>query len=89
MIRSKVNWAEYGEKNTKLFLNLEKRNHDMKCITKLIDEEDQEIDSPDKILEYEEKFYKNLYSNNNPMKIKNQRRKLQKSLMIKPYQKCL
>ena len=64
LIRSKVDWAEHGEKNTKFFLNLEKRNHDMKCITKLIDEEEQEIDNPDKILEYEEKFYKELYSNN-------------------------
>ena len=65
LIRSKVNWAEYGERNTKFFLNLEKRNHDMKCITKLINEEEQEIDNPDTILEYEEQFYKNLYSNNN------------------------
>jgi hypothetical protein len=64
LIRSKVNWAEYGEKNTKFFLNLEKRNHDMKCITKLVNEKEEEINNPDKILEYEENFYKKLYSNN-------------------------
>jgi exonuclease III len=62
-IRSKADWAEHGEKNTKFFLNLEKRNHDMKCITKLIDDEQQVIDNADKILEYEEQFYKDLYSN--------------------------
>ena len=64
LIRAKVDWAEHGERNTKFFLNLEKRNHDMKCITKLIDENEDEICDHDKILEYEEKCYNNLYSNN-------------------------
>ena len=62
LIRSKINWAECGEKNTKFFLNLEKRNHDIKCITKLINEKEEEINDPEKFLEYEENFYKNLYS---------------------------
>jgi hypothetical protein len=62
LIRSKADWAELGERNTKFFLNLEKRNHDMKCITKLINEQEEEIGEPEKILEYEETFYKNLYS---------------------------
>ena len=61
-IRSKVNWTEHGEKNTKFFLNLEKRNYNIKCITKLIDEEEKEITEADEILKYEEKFYKNLYT---------------------------
>ena len=51
-----------GRENTKFFLNLEKRNYETKCITKLLDENEQEIGDPDKILEYEESFYKNLYS---------------------------
>jgi hypothetical protein len=63
IIRAKVDWAEYGEKNTKFFLNLEKRNHNMKCITKLLTEEDKEISKADDILKYEEAFYKTLYSN--------------------------
>jgi exonuclease III len=63
ILRSKAAWAEFGERNSKFFLNLEKRNHKMKCITKLIDEEENEITQSEKILEYEENFYKNLYSN--------------------------
>jgi hypothetical protein len=72
-LRSKTNWIEYGERNTKYFLNLEKRNYQMKCITKLIDDTKTEINEPDKILEYEEEFYKNLYSPKNevdPTKMK-------------------
>ena len=62
-IRSKVSWVEYGEKNSAFFLNLEKRNHKQKCITKLIDEETKkEVTKPDDILKYEENFYKTLYS---------------------------
>jgi exonuclease III len=38
LMRSKVDWAEMGERNTKFFLNLEKRNYKNKCITKLINE---------------------------------------------------
>jgi hypothetical protein len=62
IIRSKADWAEFGEKNTKIFLDLEKRNHKMKCITKLINEQGAEIKDADLILKYEEEFYKNLYS---------------------------
>ena len=36
IIRSKAKWVEEGEKNTKYFLNLEKRNYEKKCIRKLI-----------------------------------------------------
>jgi hypothetical protein len=60
--RSRVDWAEYGERNSKFFLNLEKRNHNMKSITKLIKENEEEISEPKQILKYEEEFYKNLYS---------------------------
>ena len=35
-IRSKADWTEHGERNSKFFLNLEKRNYQTKCITKLI-----------------------------------------------------
>jgi hypothetical protein len=41
LLRSKINWAEFGERNSKFFLNLEKRNYNMKCITKLIDEKEK------------------------------------------------
>jgi hypothetical protein len=62
LIRSKADWAEFGEKNTKFFLNLEKRNYKNKCITKLIDENEEIISNDDEILKYEETFYKNVYS---------------------------
>jgi hypothetical protein len=35
MVRSRANWAENGEKSTKYFLGLEKRNYKTNCITKL------------------------------------------------------
>ena len=33
--RSKVQWAEHGDKNSKFFLSLEKHNYENKLITKL------------------------------------------------------
>ena len=62
LIRSKADWAEFGEKNTKYFLNLEKRNYRNKCITKLIKEDKNTIEESDEILKYEEEYYKILYS---------------------------
>ena len=35
IIRSKARWVEYGEKNTRYFLNLEKRRGEKKNINKL------------------------------------------------------
>ena len=32
-IRSKARWHEFGERSSKSFFNLEKRNHENKCIT--------------------------------------------------------
>ena len=61
-LRSKTDWVELGERNSKFFLNLEKRNYQKKCITKLINEKEEEISDPEKILKYEESFYQNLYS---------------------------
>jgi hypothetical protein len=61
-IRSKADWAEHGEKNTTFFLNLEKRNYNLKCITKLITDENKEITNEEEILKHEEYFYKQLYS---------------------------
>jgi hypothetical protein len=61
-IRSRADWAEFGEKNTNYFLNLEKRNYKMKCITKLIKENEEEISDSDQILNYEAEYYKKLYT---------------------------
>jgi exonuclease III len=62
LLRSKANWAELGERNTKFFLNLEKRNYKNKCITKLINDQDETINKENEILEYEANFYKKLYT---------------------------
>ena len=61
IMRSKVKWAEAGEKNTKYFLNLEKRNAINKTITKL--ESDKGIiKQPKNILNECKRFYNDLYS---------------------------
>ncbi len=61
ILRSKANWFEYGERNSKYFHNLEKRNHNVKNITKLI-KDNEEITNEKDILQYEKKFYEQLYS---------------------------
>ena len=62
IIRSKAKWVEEGEKNTKYFLNLEKRNYEKKCIRKLILNTQQEITETHEILEEGKHFYSELYS---------------------------
>ena len=62
IFRSKARWVEDGEKNTKYFLNLEKRNCNNKCIRKLITKEDKELTSLEDIIEEEVLFYKTLYT---------------------------
>ena len=61
IFRSKIKWAEQGEKNSKYFLNLEKKNYVNKLITQLKVGDDL-ITDPDKILLEERKYYKNLYT---------------------------
>ena len=62
IFRSKARWVEDGEKNTKYFLNLEKRNYNNKCIRKLITKENKELTSLEDIIEEEVLFYKTLYT---------------------------
>jgi hypothetical protein len=62
LMRSKADWAELGERNTKYFLNLEKRNYKKKCITKLIKDNKEEITGKQDILNYENDFDKQLYT---------------------------
>ena len=58
MLRSKVRWYEFGEKNSKYFYNLEKRNHKKKHITSLTTDNDTILSDPKLILEEEANFYK-------------------------------
>ena len=57
IIRSKVKWVEEGEKNRKYFLNLEKRNHDVKYIKKTYYRYKLEITKPNEILKEQRNFY--------------------------------
>ena len=60
IVRSRARWYEHGEKNSKYFFNLEKRNHIRKHIRKLRLSGVITVD-PFEILEGEKNFYENLY----------------------------
>ena len=61
IIRSRIRWCLEGERCTKYFLNLEKKNYQERCIRRL-QVGDECISSPNMILEEERKFYSDLYS---------------------------
>ena len=60
IFRSKMQWSEEGEKNSKYFLSLEKRNYVNKLITQL-DVDGEIISDPVSILSAEKTFYNDLY----------------------------
>ena len=62
ILRSKVRWAEAGEKNTKYFLNLEKKNATDKHICQLETAQGKILTDPKEILIEQRSFYENLYS---------------------------
>ena len=62
ILRSKSRWYNEGEKNTKYFLNLEKRHCKQATITQLKVSEDDFISTDKEILLEDENFYKNLYT---------------------------
>ena len=78
ILRSKAKWAEEGEKNTKYFLNLEKRNYNRKCIKKLIGADGNEITNPKEIIEEQRKFDEDLYSS----KLKNKDQNLSEEYFL-------
>ena len=61
MIRSRARWIEFGEKSTKYFFQMEKRNYNNKVIDALRASNNYIITDPKLILEEESKFYSNLY----------------------------
>jgi hypothetical protein len=63
-IRSRVQLIEEDEKNTKYFLNAEKRNYKMKHITKLKDQNGLDVTNATEILNLQQQFYEKLYSGN-------------------------
>ena len=63
-IRSRAELIENNERNTKYFLNLEKKNFNSRCI-KCLRVGDKVIQNEEDILNEEKNFFKNLYSENN------------------------
>ena len=61
MFRSKAKWYEEGERNTKYFFSLEKAKYNAKTCYRILNEEQQEIEDPYQILEYQRNFYEKLY----------------------------
>ena len=60
IVRSRARWHEHGEKNSKYFLNLEKRNHIKKHIRKLYISGKISTD-PFQIMDAQKSFYNKLY----------------------------
>ena len=61
-IRSRAKWVEEGEKCTKFFYNLEKKNYSNNSIKQLKKENGAYTSDNNEILEEEYKFYSNLYA---------------------------
>ena len=62
ILRSKTKWYNEGEKNTKYFLNLEKRHYKQGTISQIKINDSEFVTSDKKILTECVAFYKNLYS---------------------------
>ena len=62
IVRSKARWIEQGEKPTKYFFNLEKRNYNHKIVKVLRRPDGSSVTTERQILEELEIFYKNLYT---------------------------
>jgi hypothetical protein len=62
MIRCKVRWYKEGEKSTKYFLNLEKRNYSRKVISRLKGKNNENHTHPEEIRKEIKNYYKELYS---------------------------
>ena len=61
ILRSRARWHEEGERNSKYFYNLEKRNYSKKVVTKLKLKDGSFTTNQLDILNEEKEFYQNLY----------------------------
>ena len=66
IIRSRAKWIQEGEKCTKYFCNLEKRNYVDKTFNYIETEEGEIINEPNKIKTQVKSFYENLYKSKEP-----------------------
>ena len=64
-VRSKEKWIQEGEKNTKYFLNLEKRNVVNKTITSLYKSDGTVVTDQEGLLQEQVLYYESLYKNKN------------------------
>ena len=62
MTRSKARWCEQGERNSKYFYRLERRNHSAKYISELKSSDKATITRPKEILNEVYRFYNELYT---------------------------
>ena len=62
MARGKARWCEQGERNSKYFYRLERRNHSTKYITELKLPDKTTTTKPKEILTEENRFYEELYT---------------------------
>ena len=62
ILRSKTRWIEKGEKPTKCFSNMERRNYNNKTISELLNAVGETISKDDDILEEIRNFYEILYT---------------------------
>ena len=65
-LRSKARWFEWGERSSKYFLNLKKRNYQNKYINKLKKDDSSTITDPTEILNEQQRFFQTLFSSQNP-----------------------
>ena len=61
ILRSKTSWYEHGQKSSKYFLNLEKRNKAKSHLQKIITDSNSEISDPSEIMHHVKHFYSALY----------------------------
>ena len=61
ILRTKAKWKVKGEKSSKYFFNLEKRQYTEKIIPKLLKNDGSEINNIKDILQEQSLYYKDLY----------------------------
>ena len=61
-IRSRIRWYEEGEKSTRYFMNLEKRNYNLKTVTRVSTNRGTIVENRQDILNELQNFYSKLYT---------------------------
>ena len=64
IFHAKARWYEEGEVNTKYFMNLEKRRYNAKVCNCILTLDGDTVTDPDKILQLQHDYYKELYTSN-------------------------